>query len=136
MAEITISYEGALRCQATHDGSGTTVLTDGPKDYFGRGENFSPSDLLSVSLGGCVLSIMGIAAQEMGITIDGSTAVITKEMTGKPRRIARLQVVLNMKGALAQHQRDALEKAAHACPVHQALGIAVPMEFNWPAQPA
>lgn len=131
MAETTITYEGAMRCRATHEGSGATLLTDAPKDYFGRGESFSPSDLLSVSLGGCILSIMAIAAQGMGVNIDGATATVTKEMGGVPRRIAKMHVVLNMNCAPSQDQKDRLEDAAHSCPVHQALGIDVPIQFNW-----
>jgi uncharacterized OsmC-like protein len=132
MVDVTVFYEGALRCKATHRDSGTIVVTDGPKDYYGHGASFSPSDLLSVSLGGCILSVMGIAAQASGLDITGSTATIKKEMAGAPRRIARMEILLDVAcGNLSQEQKHKLEEAAHSCPVHHVLGIEVPITIKW-----
>ena len=130
MLETVVSYEGGLRCRAEHAESGTIVLTDAPKDHHGRGESFSPSELLSLSLGSCILSIMSIAAQAMGTDIVGATATVTKEMANAPRRIARVAVNLRVPGRFDERQRSKLE-TAHACPVHKVLGIDAPITIDW-----
>ena len=91
MVTITVNYEGNLRCKATHGPSGTTLITDAPTDNHGKGESFSPTDLVATALPACVLTIMGIAAQKHGLNLEGMSAVTTKEMSAAPpRRIARL----------------------------------------------
>lgn len=131
MLETVISYEGGLRCRSTHEESGTIVVTDAPRDHHGQGESFSPSELLSLSLGSCVLSIMGIAARSMDSDIPGATATVTKEMANAPRRIARIAVHVRVPGDFDQRQRTKLEAAAHACPVHNVLGIEAPITIDW-----
>ncbi len=131
MSDTVVGYEGNLRCRAKHDESGAILVTDAPKDNRGLGEGFSPSDLLSVSLGGCVLSIMGITAQSMGIDIAGATATVSKEMANAPRRIAHMAVVVRVPGSFDDRQRRKLEAAAHSCPVHNALGIEAPIIIEW-----
>src|ERR1700748_3298456 len=117
MSAITVTYEGSLHCTATHE-SGTVIKTDAPKDNHGNGASFSPSELLSVSLGSCILSIMGIMARSLAIDITGATASIEKEMANAPRRIARISVHVHVPGVFAEDQQRRLEAAAHACPVH------------------
>ena len=107
------------------------LVTDAPKDHHGKGESFSPSDLLSVSLGSCILSIMAIAANSSGLDINGSTATVTKEMADNPRRIAKISVTVAVPVLLDSEQKARLQAAAHACPVHHALGIDAPILFNW-----
>ncbi len=131
MAETMVRYDGDLRCRCEHEESGVVVVTDAPKDNHGLGEGFSPSDLLSVSLGSCILSIMGIAARSMEVDIAGSVAVVTKEMADAPRRIAAMAVTVRVPGGLDERQRRKLEAAAHACPVHRALGISAPITLEW-----
>lgn len=131
MSDTIIVYEGGLRCRADHADSGTVIVTDAPKDHHGLGQSFSPSELLSVSLGSCILSIMGIAAQSMNIDVTGATATVTKEMANSPRRIARISVVVRVPGDLDAKQRQKLEMAAHACPVHNVLGIEAPIMMEW-----
>jgi putative redox protein len=131
VSSLLIGYDGNLRCRATHEESGTVVVTDAPKDNHGLGESFSPSDLLSVSLGSCILIIMGIAAKSMDVDIAGAEAAVTKEMADAPRRIATLAVTVRVPGSLDERQRRKLEAAAHACPVHQALGIEAPITMEW-----
>jgi uncharacterized OsmC-like protein len=131
MLETIVSYEGNLRCRSQHADSGAIVLTDAPRDNHGQGESFSPSELLSVSLGSCILSIMGIAARAMDVDIAGATATVTKEMANAPRRIARMAVTVRVPGSFDQRQRARLEAAAHACPVHNALGIEAPITIEW-----
>ena len=94
-------YEGSLPCSAEHAESGVVVVTDAPKDNHGNGLRFSPSELLSVSLGSCILSIMGIVARSLDIDITGATASVEKEMANTPRRIARISVHVHVPGAVS-----------------------------------
>src|SRR6201999_104810 len=95
MATIHTTYLGGLRTEATHLQSGTKIITDAPVDNHGRGEAFSPTDLLATSLGNCMLTVMGIAAQTHGINMDGTTCSITKIMAADPRRVAEIQAIVN-----------------------------------------
>lgn len=131
MSKTMVAYEGKLRCRAEHIESGNILITDAPTDNQGLGESFSPSDLLAVSLGSCILSVMGIAAESLGIDIVGSTATVSKEMTNAPRRIARLAVTVAIPRTFDERQRLKLEAAAHSCPVHIALGINAPIVIQW-----
>lgn len=130
MSETVVLYEGSLRCRAEHSESGVTVVTSAPKDNHGDGASFSPSELLSVSLGSCILSIMGIAARSMGIDITGATAKVIKEMGNAPRRITRIAIHVHLPQGLNQEQRLKLEAAAHACPVHNVLNVQAPITFS------
>lgn len=131
MLDTVISYDGDLRCHAENAGSGVIVSTDAPKDHQGLGEGFSPSELLSVSLGSCILTMMGIVARSMGIDIPGATATVSKEMANAPRRIASIVVNVRVPGQFDEQQRASLEAAGRACPVHNVLGIDAPMIFEW-----
>ena len=131
MADTVVTYEGGLRCRTQHAESGTVIVTDAPRDNHGLGQGVSPSELLSVSLGSCILSIMGIAAQSMAVDIAGATAIVAKEMSNAPRRIAKISVTLTVPGRLDARQKSKLEAAAHACPVHNVLGIDAPIEIRW-----
>ena len=122
MVEITVRYEGALRCNARHGPSGTTLLTDAPIDNHGKGESFSPTDLLAAALPACMMTIMGIVADREAIDLRGMTATTKKVMsTDAPRRIASLRTVITLPIAADHPHRAALENAAHTCPVHKSL---------------
>lgn len=134
MVEIQISYQGQLRCQAVHGPSGTSLATDAPTDNMGRGETFSPTDLVATGLGACMLTIMGIVAQRQGIDLSGSSVRVVKEMAAAPvRRIARLAVEITVPQKLSEDDCRRLEHAAQACPVHRSLhpDIDVPVTFRW-----
>lgn len=134
MVEIQIGYEGNLRCRATHVESGTMLLTDAPKDNMGKGESFSPTDLVATALGTCMLTTMAIAAQRMQIDLSGTNLVVTKEMVTAPiRRIGRLSVTMNVPAKLSSEQRQKLETAATTCPVARGLhpDVQKPTVFNW-----
>ncbi len=121
-------YEGGLRCHVAHPDNGAVLVMDASKELGGPGENFSPSDLLSVSLGGCVLSIMAMAARvAAGLDLAGATATVTKQMGNAPRRITTLGVTVRVPGQYDAAQRKRLEAAAAACPVHAVLGINAPI---------
>jgi uncharacterized OsmC-like protein len=131
VGDTVVSYEGHLRSRAKHDASGAIIVMDAPKELGGLEDGFSPSDLLGVSLGGCILGIMGIAARSMDIDIPGATVTISKEMANLPRRFASLSVVVRIPGRFDERQQHKLEAAAHACPVHAALGIDAPIIVEW-----
>lgn len=136
--EINIVYEGQLRCAATHGPSGATLATDAPVDNHGKGESFSPTDLVATALGSCVMTIMGIVADRHQIDLTGTRIQVTKEMVQQPiRRIGRLPVTLTIPADKAAKvdaaDRAKLETAARHCPVHQSLhpDIDSPIEFVW-----
>ncbi len=131
MADFVVHYEGGLRCHVTHPGNGAVLVMDASQELGGRGEHFSPSDLLSVSLGGCVLSIMAMAGRVAGLELAGATATVTKEMGNAPRRITTLGVTVRVPGRYDAAQRKRLEAAAAACPVHAVLGIDAPITIVW-----
>ncbi len=134
MVSIQLEYQGDLHCKATHGPSGVELSTDAPKDNQGRGESFSPTDLVATALGSCMLTIMGIAARTLNIDISGATATVEKEMTPTPpRKIERLTVKIRVPHAPSAADREKLERAAHTCPVHKSLhpDVQIPIEFTW-----
>jgi putative redox protein len=135
MVQIESKYEGQLRCSAVHGPSGTALQTDAPKDNMGRGESFSPTDLVATALGTCMLTTMGIVAQRNNIVMAGASASVTKEMVSQPsRRIGKLGVTITVPGTFSDDDRKRLEGAALACPVHKSLhpDVHIPVTFNWP----
>ena len=126
-------YKGSLRTEATHLRSGNTIITDAPTDNKGKGEAFSPTDLVATALASCILTIMGIKADEMNIIIDGTTAEIEKIMGSGPRRIAKLIVVINIPISAEKKKKNILEKAALACPVDKSLSDSIirDVKFIW-----
>jgi len=134
MVAIQLEYQGDLHCTAVHAPSGTVLNTDAPKDNQGRGESFSPTDLVATALGACILTIMGIMARTLNIDIAGSTATVEKEMTATPpRRIASLNIKIRVPHSISPENKQKLERAAHTCPVHNSLhpDIKSPIEFIW-----
>jgi putative redox protein len=133
MATISTTYLGDLRTEATHLQSGTKIITDAPTDNQGKGEAFSPTDLLAESLAGCMLTTMGIAARTHGINIDNTHAEVTKVMAANPRRVA--EVVVNLKFPLQYEEKDKkiLEAAALGCPVIVSLhpDVKKTVDFGW-----
>ena len=134
MVEVRIAYEGDLRCRAVHGPSQTAISTDAPVDNMGKGESFSPTDLVATALATCMMTIMGIQAKKMEIDLRGSTAVVTKEMSPDlPRRISRLAVTFNIPLKLNDEQKQKLQNAAMTCPVHKSLhpDVQSPVVFKW-----
>lgn len=134
MVSIQVEYQGELHCKATHGPSGAALNTDAPKDNQGRGESFSPTDLVATALGSCMMTVMGIMARTLNIDISGATATVEKDMTATPpRRIERLTVRIHVPYSLGAADREKLERAAHTCPVHKSLhpDVQVPIEFTW-----
>jgi len=134
MVAIQFEYQGDLHCKAVHGPSATELSTDAPKDNQGRGESFSPTDLVATALGTCMLTVMGIMARTLNVDIAGTTATVEKEMTAAPpRRIARLTVKIHVPHSPGPDARKKLERAAHTCPVHKSLhpDVQTPIEFIW-----
>ncbi len=128
-------YQGDLRTQAEHVRSGNQITTDAPVDNQGKGEAFSPTDLLAASFTSCMLTIMGIAAREHGFSIDGTRAETTKIMQASPRKVAELVVHFDIPNAeqLSESQKRILKRAAETCPVHLSLhpDLKKTVSFNW-----
>jgi uncharacterized OsmC-like protein len=133
MATSKITYLGDLRTTSTHLQSGTEILSDAPVDNHGKGQAFSPTDLLANALGSCMITVMAIKANEMGIELKGTTAEVTKIMQAEPRRIKRLEVTLNIPVAATDKDKTILERVGRTCPVYLSLHPDVEKEivFNW-----
>jgi uncharacterized OsmC-like protein len=127
-----ITYLGDLRTSCIHLQSGTNVLTDAPTDNHGKGEAFSPTDLVATSLGSCMISIMAIKAKDLDVDLIDSTIEITKLMQAEPRRISKIIVVLNLRKT-TEKNIIILERAAMTCPVFLSLHPDIEKEvtFNW-----
>jgi putative redox protein len=122
MKTSKIVYQGQLRTECTHLQSGKTIITDAPTDNNGKGEAFSPTDLLATSLGCCMLTIMGIVADRHAINIAGTSIEITKIMKADPRRVGEIIVEFTLpKNNYSDKDKTMLEHAAHTCPVAQSL---------------
>ncbi|QJW88470.1 OsmC family protein [Spirosoma taeanense] len=136
MATIHIDYLGELRTDCVHLQSGTHITTDAPTDNQGRGEAFSPTDLVVNALGSCIITTMAIMARREGIELRGSALDVTKIMTSQPpRRIARIEVdlVLRAETLPDDETRARLEKIAHTCPVAISLhpDIEQAVQIRW-----
>ena len=132
MTSITCRYDGGLRCSAAHGPSGSVLDTDAPVDNQGKGERFSPTDLLATSLATCILTIMGIVAEREGIALQPCTATVHKTMTTTGvRRIALLEVWITLPAGLSEEQRRLLQRAGEGCPVKRSLEGCIAMELHW-----
>jgi len=135
MVKITGEYQGDLHCSAVHGPSGNVLATDAPKDNQGRGEAFSPTDLVATGFATCIATTMAIFARKHGVDLNGLRYEVTKEMsTDAPRRISRLTARLWMPEDARKVPAGILERAANTCPVHQSLSPSVErvIEFIWP----
>jgi uncharacterized OsmC-like protein len=122
METYKITYNGELRTEITHERSGETITTDAPVDNKGKGEYFSPTDMVSSALCSCIFTIMGIKAKENGFSIDGATATAKKIMRNDPRRIDEVQIEYDFsKHDLKDEQKEILKQLVHASPVPRSL---------------
>ena len=129
-----VEYKGELRTEAVHLKSGKTIITDAPIDNQGKGQAFSPTDLVATALGSCMITIMGIVAEREGITLNGTTAEVEKVMATSPRRISEVMIKIKFIQKLNRDQRDKLERAAKSCPVSGSLSenLKETVEFIYP----
>ncbi len=131
----TIIYTGQLRCNATHNQSGSVIETDAPTDNRGKGERFSPTDLLCVSLGTCIITTMGIKATDMGIDLNGASLQVQKHMFSEPRRVGKIEVSLSFPASLQLDEKDKtiLQRVGDTCPVQKSIhpDIETVVVYNW-----
>lgn len=133
MVEMTGIYKGDKRCETTHGPSQAKLSTDAPKDNFGKGEAFSPTDLVGTALATCILTTMAIVAERDGQDLRGSRFRVTKAMNPNPRKIAQLSVYLSLPAHIPESERKKLERIAMTCPVHRSLhpDVQMPVVFEW-----
>jgi len=132
MVEIHLDYEGDLHCSAMHLPSGTQLSTDAPVDNDGRGESFSPTDLVATALGACMATVVGIVAKRKEIPVEGMKIAVRKFMSeDPPRRISKLEVDLNIPLPADHPERKLLESAARGCPVHHSIHPDIEVKMNW-----
>ena len=134
MVRIESLYEGDLHTTCVDEASGRSLETDAPRDNDGRGESFSPTDLLATALASCMLTVMGIVARRHDWKLEGARAQVDKHMVSEPRRrVGRLALRLEMPSGLPPESRAVLERAAQTCPVKQSLhpDVSIDVEFAW-----
>jgi len=134
---IDIDYVGDLHCCATHQPSGSTFTTDAPTDNGGKGECFSPTDLVATAFGTCLTTVMGLLARRCGLDLSGTRVRVVKEMTSDPvRRIGALTASVTFARDFSPEDRARLERTAHTCPVRQSLhpDVKVDLRFEYPGE--
>ena len=131
--QFEIEYLNGLRTEATHLSTGTKLITDAPLDNKGQGRSFAPTDLLAVSVGTCMITTMGIAADQIGVELGKVTCSVKKEMNPKPRRLAKLTIIINFHDDIPDSNKRTLELSALNCPAHKSLSTDVEQvtEFNY-----
>jgi uncharacterized OsmC-like protein len=131
MATSTIKYLGNLRTECTHLSSGTVIQTDAPVDNHGKGEKFSPTDLVATAYASCMITIMGIYCNERAIPFTHADATVTKIMAASPRRIGKLEIKLDLsKNNWDAETAESVIRAGKACPVAKTLSSEVEIEFD------
>lgn len=133
MVNINVEYTGDLHCKLTHGPSGNIILTDAPVDNNGKGEFFSPTDMLAGAVGACISTILGIWAKRESIDLSGMSIDITKEMAANPRRIGKLNIKMDVPCKLDEKQKDIFKNVIKTCPVAQSLrtDMEIITEFNF-----
>ena len=134
MTEINVDYKGDLRCESKHGPSGAIVETDAPVDNNGRGEAFSPTDLLATAMATCMATVIGIAARRKEINLEGMNVKVRKHMSDdQPRRVAKLEVEVYLPIPAGHLEAKLLQSTALGCPVNHSIHpeIEVPITWNW-----
>ncbi|GHC63191.1 OsmC family protein [Ulvibacter litoralis] len=133
MSTSKVTYLGDLRTNCEHLASGNSYVTDAPVDNNGQGAAFSPTDTVATGLANCMLTMMGIKARDMKVSLDGSTALVTKTMAANPRRISKIDVIMELPSGFDAKTKQILENTANTCPVHHSLhpDIEKNIVFNW-----
>lgn len=131
MYTMEMTYEGDLRNIGIHLQSGNTIITDAPMDNHGKGEAFSPTDLLCAALCSCMFTIMGIVAKNHNINMKGARAEIEKNMANDPRRVSGIRLKMSIPGiTLTDKEKKLLENAARTCPVAKSLNPEIVQELE------
>ncbi|SDW30529.1 OsmC family protein [Aequorivita viscosa] len=133
MSTSKVTYLGNLRTENEHLKSGNKYITDAPTDNQGKGEAFSPTDTVATGLANCMITVMGIKANDLNVNMDGTTAMVTKTMAANPRRISKIEVVVTLPAGIDDRSKKILENTGRTCPVLQSLhpDIEKVIVFNW-----
>jgi len=132
MSTSLITYLGELRTEAIHLNSQTTILSDAPIDNQGKGQAFSPTDMVATSLATCMLTIMGIKARDMNLNLKGTKAEVTKHMTSGPRKISAIDIVITfLPNNFSEKDRSILENVAKTCPVALSLNTEIKQNLTF-----
>lgn len=131
MTIMHVTYKGDLRTEAHHEQSGSVLLTDAPKDNHGKGEAFSPTDLLATSLASCMLSIMGIKARALNVDMKGTSCLVEKFMQPAPRKVSEIKVTVSWGQKVPEEVKPALREAGLTCPVALSLDPSVKKTIHW-----
>lgn len=133
MSTSKVTYLGNLRTENEHLKSGNKYITDAPTDNQGKGEAFSPTDTVATGLANCMITVMGIKANDLNVNMDGTTAMVTKTMAANPRRISKIEVVVTLPAGIDDRSKKILENTGRTCPVLQSLhpDIEKMIVFNW-----
>jgi putative redox protein len=137
MVQMTGIYQGEKHCALTHEASGSHLETDAPKDNHGKGERFSPTDLVGAALGSCIVTTMAIQTEKDGLNLKGTRFEIEKIMSSNPRRISELRIAIVLPQSLSAADRQRLEKIAWGCPVKESLhpDLKVDLQFDYSLAP-
>ena len=131
MVRIDVTYDGDLRCTATHAPSGAKLITDAPVDNHGKGASFSPTDLLATSMLTCILTIIGIRASARDIDVNGMSGSVEKSMGSNPRLVAQLDVIIRLPAGLSDTDRDWLKTEGCACPVCRSVSDQMKVDIHF-----
>ena len=131
MVRIESVYDGNLRCSATHIPSGQTLVTDAPVDNMGKGQSFSPTDLLATSMLNCMMTIIAIAADSRELNVSGMSGSVEKYMASGPRRVSKLEVEISLPSELNSEDRTWLIRRGLACPVHKSVSEEMEVEVKF-----
>jgi uncharacterized OsmC-like protein len=133
MSTAKVTYLGKLRTECEHLKSGATYITDAPVDNNGKGEAFSPTDTVATGLASCMITMMGIKAETLDVSLSGTTAMVTKTMAANPRRISRIDIEITVTVSLSEKSQKILENTANTCPVLYSLhpDIEKAIVFHW-----
>ena len=133
MSTAKVTYLGKLRTECEHLKSGATYITDAPIDNNGKGEAFSPTDTVATGLASCMITMMGIKAETLDVSLSGTTAMVTKTMAANPRRISRIDIEITVTASLSEKSQKILENTANTCPVLYSLhpDIEKAIVFHW-----
>lgn len=133
MSTSKVTYLGNLRTENEHLKSGSKFITDAPTDNNGKGEAFSPTDTVATGLANCMITVMGIKARDLKVNMEGTTGLVTKTMAANPRRISKIEVILDFPAGIDEKSKKILENTGRTCPVMQSLhpDIEKDITFNW-----
>lgn len=128
-----VYYEGNLRTKCVHLKSGNEIITDAPVDNSGKGEAFSPTDTVATALASCMVTVMAIKAEQLGVSFVNVSANVGKIMSTNPRRISKVSIAIDLPIKLSEKDKLVLEKVGNTCPVHNSLDpkLIIEIKYNW-----